>query len=508
MKRDRIAGVLAAVSAMIMMSCGGPDYRECLPANPSAAVSINVANLVTESEVMSNQAVGQMMERGLSDQSAGMKSLVDKIKKDPRVVGVDFRKPIIATVTDPQDDDGIVLVASVLDRGDLKKFVEEYAKEDNEVVVSEEGDYTVVKNNFGTTLMAFDGSRLVYAQHPIKFMELKDEERAISDKEFEKFAKGESDIAVYVDNKGLKKLKMFMPREMRVALDGQKIAEGTSCMMLNFDRGRVRVDAKGTGDAKTMETLKTVVVKPSKDNLDYIPEGAYIVANYGLRNLGKALEMNPEPEWEEVDRQLSAIDPSLKLKDILQTIDGDLTMAILPAELTGKELVPQFAFIVTINDKAVFEKIGAVIESKEVLKKVEGLVFATGANEYHNYSTWEKEKGGYDYYLGVVDNKLIIMPENIYSKVVKDGKMQSLSDHYSGSKLGSSLMVGDIEAMTKDLKRVGLVRDEEALRILNMIGDFSMESNVDGEGSLVINLTDGSTNALKQIVDVSVDMMK
>ena len=96
----------------------------------------------------------------------------------------------------------------------------------------------------------------------------------------------------------------------------------------------------------------------------------------------------------------------------------------------------------------------------------------------------------------------------ITERYVKDGKMQSLSDHYSGSKLGSSLIVGDIEALTKDLKRVGLVSNEEALRILNMIGDFSMESNVDGEGSLVINLTDGSTNALKQIVDVSVDMMK
>ena len=177
---------------------------------------------------------------------------------------------------------------------------------------------------------------------------------------------------------------------------------------------------------------------------------------------------------------------------LLSSIKGDLIAAIAaPANETQSE-EPQGIVIAECADDKLFSTLKKIIQCKM------GDAFQETAPNILK---------GYGYCFGYADNKTFLMPENIFNQCYSNGKFKKLDKNLTNAKLYSTMkqnigLAVDFGKIAQFMKSAGDNKLAMAANIVSKFSEATIITRSATETEMQIIMSNGTTNALKQLKDM------
>ena len=525
MKRKFFLPFVALMCAVFMVSCGGggskksggsssdkTTYLKVLPSNAFAIMKVDLGNVLDKSEILENVVVKAAFENSIANAPQKIQDLLNKIYNDPTKSGVDVNSPVYAAVTGVEP----VSIVMTIAMDNVNAF-------EKTLSTISEGEFRSVEKNgmkFVSTgeneiEVAYDNDKIVFAfnenrAYVSEYTTLAQDRMAVNDKRFAGIFNGDDDAKLIIRLEPVldemlragvveSELKPLIPMLKEVALTAA----------LNFEKGFVALDAELTLPAEVKELVNKVIQKPSKRHFGYIPENSFAVLNYNfdMAQLYPVLEATGML----ANIQNSYGVNSQQVKSLLQALSGDYTAAMW---FNGDDFEDvQFMAAIDCSDRSLFDLLSAYIAYEMDAVAVDNDVYALNVNrkERFDYYTYESEyyREGYDYYLMYKNGAVMLMPENLYEEMTRNGEFTSLRNSVLDNKTFSSMS----ENLVIDVKPVrNLVADKvrdsyypsqddkTVLEVLNLLNSLRIDFNISNLG-VRLNLNDKSANSLKVFFD-------
>lgn len=511
MRKISILFVLIAALSVMFVSCGGGDdkYVSAVPANSAVLAKVNLGNMINESEILEQPFVKMGLGLAQSALPQEAKDILNEILENPSNSGIDASKPVILAVSlEPMS---IVVSMPVSNKGRINEVVDNFLDGTGVQVVLRNGVSYIDFGGSDDVEVAYDSDMMIVAAvekgkaDATHYMNLDSKEQAVKDAKFRDFFANKSDASLYID---LAPIFDFAMKQGAVSdVDNMMFAlyssyDISSLINLNFENGYAQIDSKVYGSDDYLEMLDECWKKPNGKLLEFVPEGAVAVFNMAV-DMETVFDNYPALEEELLPLEEIGLDIP-----VLEAINGDMMLAVLPAEKLGVQLLPQFMAALECDDRALFD---AVVEciGEDALEPVAQDVYALGLNTYYDYSTFEKTSGGYDYYLMYKEGAIFVMPENIYGLVADGNGLKALKSNVMDNKIFAPLakpgFVCDAEGAIEMLKL--FTNDSKdvkvAIDILSKFKSMVAVYETPTEGNFKINMVDGQTNFLKQVIEMS-----
>lgn len=511
MKKISILFVLVAALSVMFVSCGGGDdkYVSAVPANSAFLAKVNLGNIINESEILEQPLVKMGLGFAESALPQEAKDILNGIVEDPSNSGIDASKPVMFALSlEPM---AFVASMSVSDKGRINDVIDNLLDGTGIQVVLRNGISYIDFGGSNDVEIAYNSDMMVVAvvekgkADAAHYMNLDSKKQAVKESKFRDFFANKSDASLYID---LAPIFDFAMKQGAVSdVDKMMFAlyssyDISSLINLNFENGYAQIDSKVYGSDDYLEMLDECWKKPNGKLLEFVPEGAVAVFNMAV-DMETVFDNYPALEEELLPLEEIGLDIP-----VLEAINGDMMLAVLPAEKLGVQLLPQLMAALECDDRALFD---AVVEciGEDALEPVAQDVYALGLNTYYDYSTFEKASGGYDYYLMYKEGAIFVMPENIYGLVADGNGLKALKSNVMDNKIFAPLakpgFVCDAEGAIEMLKL--FTNDSKdvkvAIDILSKFKSMVAVYETPTEGNFKINMVDRQTNFLKQVVEMS-----
>ena len=513
MKKDFLL-VAALLVSMLFTGCKNDNYLSVLPDDPALMCKVNVGTLLNKSAVLQNKTVASALNLFASQLPAHMQEIYTAIVEDPSNSGIDFTRPIVLSMftNDFENVKGVV-VAPVGDAGKLKELVETVLKESGMEIKEIDGYNYVVCDDEPEEMFAFDNEKVVLAYDSWYLADidvkayLAEGSKAVENAKYDEFFANTKDVALYLDYSTI--CNAMEEQGIYASLGNNSLdalKDMAMLMDLNFENGAIVLDTKVSAGKEYEDMVRKYWEKPSREHYGYIPENSFMVMNSFL--CGKMILDNPliKGQWNDISEELD-FDFSK-----LSSISGDMTFALLRPQFLGNTEVPQLMFVVDCENKELFNEIVSAIENETELKSVENDVYALGMNEYSDfdYDTYEWVSGikGYDYYLMYKDEKIAIIPENIYKEINDGDDFKDLAQSAEDNRIFTSsnaVIAVDIKSLVEEIEPLMKHGDDKTvLDVIKMFKSIEVLQNDPMEVTTKINLYNTNENSLKLLVDKAV----
>lgn len=515
-------GVAAVAVTSAIMFWPSEDYLSVIPGNSVMVAKVDLGNLIEESDVLNDSFLRTCIESGIDNMDGDARQLLTEMCENPNACGLDVEKPVYFAIDNAIKVKGVV-TASVDNEDNLYKTMELLVDETKgELELSKRDGMTTMEDSYGNTYAAFDSEKMVIAFSEKGKVDVMDyicsKKKGEMSDALEDFIKDESsDISLYVDCEQLVSFaQMAVSQEMNI--DDFKSAKLTA--MLNFEKGKATLRYKLYGYDKFQDVFDQMIESPDNDLLDYLPEGTWAVGQLGIGDLQNIVQLFEGDIKTRIDEYIamcnekleaSGVNASLSL-DLLSSIKGDMIFGATPTVSIDGVEEPQFVFIAECRDKKLFDAVAAIANAEDGVEMIGEDLYSLGLNKRIDWdqSTWHEYvyvRKGYDYYLGYVDDKMYVMPENLYAKCVNGLDFQEFDNSLKDNKTLLGLVDGKnaVAVSVADLVNAAVdLADNDMIRILNNFKSVSVEIKSAEEAEYVVCMTDKDTEFLKQIIFIGV----
>lgn len=496
---------LAIVSLVCACSNEQEKYLKVIPDDATFAMSFNCASLAQKGELGSDLALKGAESLLLLQLDQETQTFAQELLDDPSKSGIDFTKPLVATVGGnlAAGDAESVIVLAVKDKAALQKAVETFSKSAG-LETSTSGDVvTIDKEGLGGSV-AFDGSSLVFlvskSRKAADLMNLpKDQQAVYSDPYFAPSVAGKADMAFYFNYDHLfSMLPQAQLAESGISEDMLQLYKDVNlCSTTNFENGKIVTDCKLYNGEKLKEMSKIYNREATGKHFDYVPEKAMAVLSFGIQNIADLIKLYPANVQEAVDNFFEQ--NGSKTSD-LNDIEGDVTFAFSGIENN----FAQFLFAFDCNADSVKAKSDKY--KQETDKLIEAGMLEKVSDNFCSFLIPNTE---YKIYGGDCDNTFYLMDESMFNQLVKDNKVVKLSTNFSTNPLSAQIKKGgmaiDFKPMVPMVETLMEDHPYQAIttNVLSKFDNIVITGDMENySSSMVIQMTDTKKNSLRQLIDL------
>lgn len=534
MKKANLLKIVSAIiMAFVFTSCNKEkEYLSAMPNSPIIVAKMNVKNILDESEALKDNQIKNALKNGINELSGDSRTLMRGIIEKPEECGIDISQPAYFVMENLEQMRGLAIFA-VNDEEKVKNTVS-ILLADTELripyTLASQSGVNTIEDEKGNATAAFDGTKFVVAfangtADALEYMYLSDEEQDKSDK-LMNFINEESDAALYADYGQLINLMAGMQRDL-IGVDLSMFENTKLIAKLNFERGKASVTYRLEGNGQLEKTFNETVKTPSNDLVKYLPANTWASIQMGIKDLTAWESLLDENQSKQIDQLIEDLNNDLAQENIptklsielLKSIKGDVILGVTPTIKQADQKEPQITFIAECQDKELFDAICNIVkEENKDLELIGNDVYSLGTNkriDWDNHN-WGEEfnyiRKGYDYYFGYADNKMFVIPENIYKNNVENGKMKEIDGNLKNNKDLFNIIDGkyaggiDINGFLSFLeKEEDLGRDgKEVINYIRKFKSISIEIKNSNEYEMVLSMNDNETEILKIIKDLCV----
>lgn len=512
MKKTNIFMMLAVFLAAIgFTACDmSPEYQNAIPAEPVAVVKANMKALLDKSEVLKDNQVQGVLKSGINEMPENSRELLRTMLSDPEKCGLNLEHPAFVVLENLEQERGFLLF-SVKDYEQVVTFVS--SLKDESVSLSEQNGYKVLKAG-SDNIAAFDDCKFVvaYARGTADATEYMAENEDAEEKsdELKTFLADDDDMAMYVDYKDIMRLAGNVAYPGIADIDEEMLKGAKLVCKLNFLAGKAVANMKIVGNDKIKEMYSESMASPESSLLKYLPQNCMALMQFGVKNIGKTIKANtPESQKTNLDEIVDNINVQLSEKgvqekftwDILDNLDGGMVLGVGRVGKGADGSILQAVALAECKDKSLFTLfVNAMNANGMGLKSVAADVYSL---------SWGPRM---TYFIGYIDDKIFIAPDNIYNEIYSDKSLKPLKTNLSGSQIdsfmdGKSGMALSFDDITAIMTEFGLAESYKYKGIVDLLKKFNMAGytvKAGNEIDFVLEFKNSEANALKQLKDIAV----
>ena len=472
----RVVLIVAVLSAMILAGCSpvADNYLKAIPDNPVAMLKVNVGNLLDESEILENPIVKPLISSSANQLPQGMTGLFNEIVAEPEASGLDFDMPAVLAVVSAKPMN-VVITLPVADKSRLEKMLQCFS--DGDVEITTEGGVSRVNTYSNEFDVAYDDTKFVVAlaetgANVMEYMNL--QTGAVDNAEYKQFFSAADDAALYASGAELYDFVASAPYFMynvRHADDIEIMKEMSILITLNFENGYAELALDCDYPQELKDKFGSYLASSTKEHLKYIPEDAFFVVDFGIDTETAIENMS--------DEERTGLESSLALLGLdassLASMSGDVTFAVSSADN-----MPLIMAVFDCNDQAVFNSITSLLE------------FILPRNGYN---------------VAHLDNKIFILPSQIFNMVKSGAGVVSLDSNALDNALVSSM--GNAALLDCDKLVSALGDDFDMGEYGSLVSSLeSVRLQVESPTRVVLRVTtkDKNTNILKIALDKAIEL--
>lgn len=499
--------VLVLLMAIMLGSCSKiSDYQSVIPAEPVMVVKANMDNLLTKSEVLQDNQITGFVKNTINQMPENSRELMRGILADHANCGLDLKQPAFVVLDNIEQARGFLLFA-VKDANQVNTLINAIIENEEGAIIEDKGDYTVLKVN-NTNTMAFDEAKLLvaFAQGACDATEyITAKENSQKSDALKRFIASKDDVAYYMAYKDILRLAEGTNPETFAMVDTEQFENAKLICNINFEAGKVVINGKFEDAEELIDKAKEYITEPKTSLQKFLPSTSYGFMQFGTENLGTNIEENvPEAQRETFNEYLTMANDKLQkmgvktelTTSVLNSIDGGIIFGVSEADKNSPLPIPQMTLIAECKDDALFKLIIEALHSNKLVTKSE-------ENAYNIMGM---------YILTYADNKIVVIPSNLYTQCYANGSFNALAENLSDNKISKLIgdkngMVLDAQAIVGMIEEMGLARKRSDKAMLDLLRKFdytTMTTNKDCEAEWVVAFEDANTNSLKQIKDMAV----
>lgn len=365
--------IFAFALGLFVISCGGKkvdgDSLSRIPASENAVFSVNWSQLLEKAGPEQLLALVEKAGAGLKEEEKDAQILKELIQ-DPASKGLDVKKSAYGYLSlDGEEPVGTLM----LPIADAKKF-EEFLGASKTLATEKKEGYTLINEKDAKgdkdVVVGFDGAFLVFCwgegdlpTRLTSFFGSKPEKSMADNADLKSLLSQGNDMNLWVNSTGLHGIAKKDPSNDRVlaalpflGLDAKKLDDNNIGMSINFEKGKMVMNAKGNFNEKLEKEFGKLFAKGvSKDFRQFIPKTDYIGA--------VALSLSTEELYNYLNsRGLTAMGDAqmratgLKTKEILGSLTGNVVVASYENKGSNFRELPSLT-IVELKDQAIIDKL-------------------------------------------------------------------------------------------------------------------------------------------------------
>ncbi|EJF55020.1 hypothetical protein SapgrDRAFT_3380 [Saprospira grandis DSM 2844] len=371
MKQSLSLFILAFSLGFFVISCGGgkvdQDSLSRIPASENAVFSVNWKQLLDKAGP--DQLLASI-EKSKAESEEEDAQILKELIQDPASKGLDVKKSAYGYLSlDGEDPMGTLM----LPIANAKKF-EEFVAASKTLSTEKKESYTILnstKSKAGKEVaVGFDGAFLVVcwgegdlSTRLTNFFGSKPEKSMANNADLKSLLSKGNDINLWVNSTGLYDIAKKDPSNQQtvmglafVGLDSKKLDDNNLALSMNFENGKMVMNAKGNFNEKLEKEFGKLFAKGvSKDFRQFIPKTDYIGA--------LALSLNTEELYNYLEgRGLSAMADmqmakmGLNTKEMLDGLTGNMVVASYENKGSNFRELPSLT-IVELKDQAIIDKL-------------------------------------------------------------------------------------------------------------------------------------------------------
>ena len=518
--KNKLLLSLAALCALVMSSCGSDvDYAKFIPKEAAVVGRIDVAQIADKGDFADNEKLTEILKKSIKESqlSAKGKIVAEKIVSDPKMTGIDLRKPIFFYSSTDAKGDHSGIVATVLNRSDLTNFVNYLSKEEGGEQAQEYRGVTYMGDD--DFLLAFNDEWLVFkdthATHAHEAIDLLLSREALTPEQtvasvagYKRMIEGDGIASLVVRGEILAKVMSETNNRYNISQAYQDMANYDYIFDLDAEDGRLGLDMETfasteEGGRKLRETKK-MFSEIQGEYADYVDKDALlsVVSNLNGKEIIKFVEQNGLPE-----EQIRSFRP------YIEALNGDavFTLNALKANLNGLDyrmfahlsnpqpylaLKSQIADAMGVNEYATNEfslSLGSLVSTADVVSEM-GLADENAA----------PNNGNIMLYFGVHNSSSLFGSFSISSNAFDKVANPLPKDNYHGRiayvRLNSTNALDVIKLVSKNTGTDNDYESKIGLHILGLIDYIDLYATTDSKGRINVVMRDKDQNALATLV--------
>lgn len=498
---------LALIAVLNSCQKESESYLKVVPEDAFMTMSFNCASLSQKGDLANDLMLKGAESMLLLQLKPEAQSLAQELLANPAKSGIDFTKPAVVSVFGDNIVEGkaeVAIVFAVDDKEAVKSTFETFGGEYLEF--NNVGDVTTVSIPTEGMSAAYDGTSLlllVSQNHvALDFMNLPESRQAVAcDPNFQPSVAGSADIACYMS---YEKLFSVLPKD-QLAQSGvsdemmQLYKEVSFCSTTNFENGKIVTDYKIYNGEKLKELFKKFNREATGKHFDYVPEKAMAVLSFGVQNIAELIKLYPANVQEVFDNFFQQY--GSKTSD-LNYIEGDITLAFSGI---SNNYFPQFLVAIDGNTDSIKAKFDNYKQQTDAL-------FAGGLLEKvsENFCVFNiPETDHFRIYGGDCDNTFYLMDESMFNQLVKENKVEKLSNSFNANPLAAPIKKGGVAIDFKPIVpmvetlMVGNPYQTIATNVLSKFDNIVISVDMENySSSMVLQMTDKEKNSLRQLIEL------
>ena len=495
--------LIAAVSLLIV-SCGGSDYRNALPGDSFVTLSFKAQTLLDKANVgdIKQTALYQMAEDGFDDMDVptAVQEYLLSVLAEPAKSGLDLKTDAYFFVKMEMDEYGYDtsgeggMLFKVANKGDFDSFAAALAEQGEfEIQTSDNVSMIVIDDDTrSSSILAYNNDACI-----IYFAQKSYDEVLSRVKEL--FAQGQSQsimankaVAAELSSRndlcGVLSLNN-LPAAIKSEIPNQTlpgmaaIMSSTIIMPLNFEKGKVVMGVKtvfdNKEDEKEYKKAYDYVGTQSGKLLSFLPLNSIGVVGANLKG-AKIYEMIASM------REFAMVGAVPQVEQIMNAIDGDMTFSV-----KGSTDSPELSLLANVNDASVVEALTGIAE-------MAGLPYTEAAPGQYRINL---DFFGINIDFGVKNKVLYVTNDSEVAAAINGEKIESIAGKFGHVFKGSSGSVAvDFDLLMPTIKSAMRYSygSDQVFQVLAIFDTF--EASGSGlESVLVLNMKDKDKNALETI---------
>ncbi len=498
MKKGLIAAaivlLLALLACFFILRSGKPGaYLAVIPDNPVALLKFNAGNILEESEILRNPVLKPLLATSSEGTSGAADDLLKKIIENPEESGLDLKEPVVLALLDTDTLKALITVA-VTDKEKLENAVMYISGGSLDIV--DNGEVCFIETGENGISVAYDNEKLLFAISDTNADVLEyfgyDGKKAVDNEKLIPFFCSEDDVALYICGSRVHEFLVnadYFRYNTRHLDDIEVLKNANAIVSLNFEKGFAELALDLDVPQDFVDMYAKYIRPSSKEHLEYVPADAFLAVDMGLDFA--LTDESSEGESAENGTSFSRFDISL-----LKNICGDVTFAMLQPQQYGRNKMPQMMAVIDCTGPEAFNSVVNLAGMFMTVESVEEDVYDLNII-----------KRGYDYYMAYKEQRLFVLPENIYRALNETGMLKPFEDNLLGNKnvsaMGNGAYVGVDEFYKAFAHDRGIKQYGPVLSALEYVR-FEMESPA--RLTLRVAAKDKETNFLKQAVDKAIEL--
>ena len=365
--------ICMALVALMLASCCGKDYREMLPADSFAVVSINPESLTQKAQVgdFTQSVYYKMAEQALTGMPEEERGRILSMLAHPSETGLDVSSDVFMFVTmENLQQTGNPTMGGLFkvgNRKNLDNFLGWLSAKGGFTSFEEDGiTFMIGAQGMNMPVIAYDKNALLVYNTSVGIDQAKANIKKLFTQKKAESLMGNSQLAQAIDSRS--DLKMVMDYGPIMAIAGQQMGMGgipgfeflnkmSVVMPINFEKGKIASEVRMLfSDKEAEKQYMEMAAAHRKINggfLKMLPEENIAILAGGMDGAKTYEILQKVPMYSMV----FAMAP--QVKPIMEAINGDLAISFHGMADNGQ--VPEISLIAELKDPAIMETIKGMI---------------------------------------------------------------------------------------------------------------------------------------------------